>query len=553
MTSDMRHPSSRTAGRTLFVLALVVATLVSARGITDERAVSLQGDMPRYMMDGVFLRDFAAASHGWSVAGIERYATEYYARYPALSIGHHPPLLPMVLAGSFAVFGVSVWAARLVTLALMLLSIALLYVITRRLYDAVVAGWACLLFATLPYLGAFGQSVLSEPLAITLVLAAMFYLVRFRESGRARHYFLFVAAAILSLTARQLAIFLFPAYALLLVLDGTWRHTKQPTIFVSTAVGLAACLAVGIATLVLSPFNVEAIRGVLTWGGGPLASLHALRIIARDQIGIPLLILLAVGVLTSLAARDRRLTVAGLWILSVLAGVVFVTGIIEPARYSILAVPAYCMTAGTIAARRHPRWVATAGSALLAACVVWQGAVVARVRPVGAGGYEAAARFVLDHEPGPTVLFSGSVDTGYFVFFVRKHDAAGRLVVLRSDKILTTSEMGQLSVEDRISAPSQIYPLLEQYGTRYVVVEDRPTSSVVLNWLLAELHTPRFAERGRFPTDSADRRLAGVDVVVYEYLDASPASPEATLDLKLPVVGREIRVPLSDLTSGGGR
>jgi hypothetical protein len=553
MPADTRHPSSRTraAGRVLFILALVVATLVSAGGITDERAVSLQGDMPRYMMDGVFLQDLAGASHGWSASALEQYATEYYARYPALSIGHHPPLLPMVLAASFAVFGASVWAARLVTFALVLLSVVLLYLVTRRLYDAVVAGWACLLFATQPYLGGFAQSVLSEPLAIALVLAAMFYLVRFRESSRAYHYFLFVAAAILSLTARQLAIFLFPAYALLLVLDGTWRHMRQRTILLWTAAGLTACLVVGIATLILSPFNVEVIRSILEWGGGPMASLGALRVIARAQIGVPLLVVLGIGVLTSIAARDRRFTVAGLWMLSVLAGVVFVTGIVEPPRYSILAVPAYCIAGATIAARRRPRWVAVAGSMLLAVCVAWQGMLVARVRPVGAGGYEAAARFVLDHQPGPTVLFSGSVDTGYFVFFVRKHDAARHLVVLRSDKILTTSEMASLSVEDRISAPSQIYPLLQQYGTRYVVVEDHRTSSVVLNWLLDELHTPHFAERCRFPTDSTDRRLAGVDVVVYEYLDATPPAPDATLDLKLPVVGREILVPLSDLTSGG--
>jgi predicted membrane-bound mannosyltransferase len=195
MSADTRHRSPRTAARVLFILALAAAAIVGTRSITDERAVSLQGDMPRYLMDGVFLRDLAVSHHGWSVSGLEHYATEYYARYPALSIGHHPPGLAMVLAASFTVFGVSVWAARLAIVALFLVAVLLLYLLTRRLYDEVVAGWAALLFATQPYLGRFGQSVLSEVPAIALVLAAVYFLVRFRASARARDYFLFVAAA----------------------------------------------------------------------------------------------------------------------------------------------------------------------------------------------------------------------------------------------------------------------------------------------------------------------------------------------------------------------
>ena len=43
------------------------------------------------------------------------------------------------------------------------------------------------------------------------------------------------------------------------------------------------------------------------------------------------------------------------------------------------------------------------------------------------------------------------------VFCVRKHDPAQRLVMLRSDKILTTSLLGRLSVKDRIAGPKEIH------------------------------------------------------------------------------------------------
>ncbi len=108
--------------------------------------------------------------------------------------------------------------------------------------------------------------------------------------------------------------------------------------------------------------------------------------------------------------------------------------------------------------------------------------------PTGAEGYEAAAQYVLSQSASsPTILFSGPVDTGYFVFFVRKHDPAGQHVVLRSDKLLTTSRMGRSSVKDRIKDRQEIYGLLRAYGTRFVVIEDQPSDSQVLDWLREEL------------------------------------------------------------------
>jgi hypothetical protein len=164
-----------------------------------------------------------------------------------------------------------------------------------------------------------------------------------------------------------------------------------------------------------------------------------------------------------------------------------------------------------------------------------------------AGGYEEAARFVLASNPGPTVLFSGDVDTGYFAFFVRKHDPARRLIVLRSDKVYTTSYMRAPSVEDRIQEPDQIYDALHDFGTRYVVIEDRASESRVLEWLRQELKTPRFVERRRIPIRTTDPSLRGTSLAIYELRDATPPNPDAVLSLGLPIVGRSLTVNLGDL------
>jgi hypothetical protein len=539
------RPSSPVAPL-LLTIALVLSAIVALRGITNEAAVSLQGDMPRYLMDGVFLRDLLVAPHGWSFDGLLRFAQRYYVQYPALSVGHHPPLLPAVLVPFFAVFGVSVETARIVIAGFFMLSVLLLFTFVRQLYDGATAGWACLLFATMPYLAEFGQSVLSEMTAIACVLAVMNVLLRFRQTGRPRDYLWLVVLAVVSLSARQLALFMFPAYALLLLQDHGWRRFRQPRILLPTVIGIGLLALVALATLILSPFNVDVIRRVLAGTLGHATTLGLVAIIVREQLHPALLFLMLAGIAWAILDRDRRVVVPIAWMLSVLLGVVFVTGPLEPARYSILAVPAYCLAGASLWARARNRTTTAIVAAAIIAAAGWQAVGALAVRPVGAHGYEQAATYVIEHSQAPTVLYTGVVDTGYFVFFVRKHDPAQRLVVLRSDKILTTSSMGHLSVEDRITDRGQIYDVLREFGTRYVVIEDVRSGTRVIDWLRDELHTAHFAERQRYPIDTRDRRLRGADLVVYEYLEATPPAAGAQIDVKLPIVNREIRVPLSD-------
>jgi hypothetical protein len=445
-----------------------------------------------------------------------------------------------------AVFGVSVETARFVIAAFFLLSVLLMFTFVRQLYDSVTAGWACMLFATLPYMAEFGQSVLSEMTAIACVLAAMNALMRFRRTGRVRDYLLLVVLAVVSLAARQLAVFMFPAYALLLLRDNGWRQFRQPKILIPTVIGIGLLGIVVVATLILSPFNVEAIRRVLAGTSGHATTAGLMAIIVREQLHPALFVLTLAGIAWALLDGDRRALVPIAWMLSVMLGVIFVTGPLEPARYSILAVPAYCLAGASLWARARSRTAMAIVTSAIAAASAWQAVGALAVRPVGAHGYEEAARYVVEHNQAPTVLYTGVVDTGYFVFFVRKHDAERRFVVLRSDKILTTSRMGHLSVEDRITDRPQIYDTLRQFGTRYVVIEDIASGTTVIDWLRDELRTAHFAERQRFPIDTRDRRLRGADVVVYEYLEATPPARDAEIDVKLPIVGREIRLPLSD-------
>ena len=554
-TARPPHPHfSRSAGRSLFAAALLAAVLIGSRGITDEGAVSLMGDMPRYVMDGVFLYDALRSGAEWTFDGAVSYAQHYFARYPALSLGHHPPLLPISLVPFYAALGVSVLAARVAVIAFFVLSVVLLYTLARRLYNQEVAGWACLLFASSPIMAPFAQAVLSEMPAIALVLAALNALARFRDTGRLRDYILFAVAAVMSLLARQLSVFMFPAYVALLVDRGGWSRLVRRDVILVTLAGALPIALIAAATLVYAPFNVAVV--LEAFGRGLVASpwTSVLAPIFRGQLLPALGIVSIAGILVAIVNRDRRIMLPVYWIVAVLGGVLLVTGSVEPVRYSINVVPAYCLCAGSLACAARTRTLRLILSAVLTVAVAGQLWFARGTRPRSADAYEDAARFVLgdSSRPAATVLYSSSIDTGYFVFFVRKHDPAQRLVVLRADKLLTTSLMGRLSVEDRIGSPAEIYPLLGRYGTRFIVIEDRPSGSVVIDWLRDELKGDRFIERRRIPFDEGSP-LRGASLVVYEYKDAQSPDPDAEIDLKLPVIGREIRVPLRSLLAAEPR
>jgi hypothetical protein len=501
-------------------------------------------------MNGAFLYDLWRSAPGWHPADLLNYSERYYARYPALSLGHHMPLLPVALMPFYALFGVSVFSARLAILTFFGVAIVLLYRLVTRIYDPTVAGWACLLFVTSPIIGSFSQRALSEMPAITLILAALNLIVRFRKTGRLRDYLLVIGAAAASLMSRPTAAYMLPAYGVFLVAEGGSSRFKQRGILIATLLAGALIVAAVLGIMVASPFNAAVVGHVLMRGVERSAFRAVLHTLTRER---PLAVVALCGVAAALVNRDRRIVPVLIWIVSVLSCVVMLTGEIEAGRYSVLAVPAVCIVAASLAASVRGRSCRQAAAALLLIAAALQ-LRTSWARPLlETPGYEAAARYVVSRQSAPTVLYSAAVDTGYFVFFVRKHDPGRRLVVLRSDKLLTTSLMAQLNVEDLIRGPADVYPILRRYGTRFIVIEDRPSGSVALEWLREALLTDRFIERRRFPIGDGAAELRGVSLVVYEYRDAGEPEPGVMLDLNLPLAGMRIRVALSDLDGSPGR
>ncbi|NUN23509.1 MAG: glycosyltransferase, partial [Candidatus Jettenia caeni] len=80
--------------RISLILILLIMSVLLLRGIYDP-TVSGFADAERHLMDGAFILDFLREM---PISNIYDFTTHYYARYPAISIGYHPPFFPCIEA-----------------------------------------------------------------------------------------------------------------------------------------------------------------------------------------------------------------------------------------------------------------------------------------------------------------------------------------------------------------------------------------------------------------------------------------------------------------------
>ena len=531
------HESGESPLRRPILAAILLMTLaLGARDITDPGSGLLGGDMARYLMNGAFTRDLIADGAIWDPGDIPAYAERYYAKYPALSLGHHPPVTYFALVPFYWIFGISVLAGRIAALAWFLLATWALYGVARRFFGWIAASAAALLFITNEFTLRFGQYVLSEMPMLACILLAVWFLLRFTDTRQRRDIVGFVVAVSASLYTKQLAIAMLPVYAIILAQRGGWRELATRRLTVTAAVGLVVLVPLAVISLGLAPGNVTMVRENLAAlfgaGEGPrLGSL--LRDILSAHLTLPAMVVVAAGALVLIGGRDKRAVVGGAWVLCAIAGSILAGGQKEPARYAAAAVPGYLLLASGLFVAKGPL-VRAAGALAIAAALGWQIWSVRSLTPLGAGGYDEAAAYVIANSREPGVLYDSDADTGYFMFHLRAQDPARRFFVLRADKLL---------VADR----GDFFPSLTTYGVHLVVVEERRGGPSALLRMHEALRGERFVERMRVPIRSRDARVQGASLIVYEFKDSRPADPDTELHIGVPLANRDIKLRIRDL------
>ena len=386
---------------------------------------------------------------------------------------------------------------------------------------------------------------MSEIPALALIIVSMYFFHQYCQFSKTKYIYAFSAALLLSIFARYQAIFMVPIFL------GYFLIIKRPKKFITKKrllAGLLIALLLLPLMLIALKYSQTNVRWLTQQSLSSRIALsnvsYHLKALWKFQLTLPVLILSVISIGVSVYRRDKRAILFLLWIVGYYLQITYI-GAQEP-RYSINWIPAFCFFAATTVDFFHYRPWKILLSVLLIMIAGYQFVIAFQLEPDYAAGYEQAAKYVVEHQQGKTVLFSANVDSGYFVFFTRKHDPHRDVIVLRADKLLVTSFLWWVT-EERITNREQIYEILQDFGTGYVVIEDQKFTSPPLEWLREEVKSDRFILRQRIPIASNSKRLRDVTLDIYEYKAYTPPKRGTMLRMNIPLMGDSIEVNLDDL------
>ncbi len=474
------------------------------------------------------------------------WATAYYLKYPALTILFYPPLLSVAIGLTYAVLGVSHWAA-MACVSLFLLGLAVsTYLWARRIAGPPAALAATLLLLAAPELLQWGQQVLLEMPMLALATGGALFLARYGETNQPRD--LAVAALLLVLAAYTKQTALFVAIGLLAGLL-LWRGAgllARRHVWVVAVLAAVALVPLVILQLKFGAFNMTSATARVDMAGPDRLSLQSLwwyAVRLPAMLGFPATILVIASAFALWVGRRYRpirgdlLLLLG-WFIATYAALSMIA--LKETRHGMpLLVPLALLAAVTIDRLAHLPTLRPLLPAAAAAMLVFQ---LLLYPTRGIAGYREAADQVASlAPPGARVLFAGNRD-GAFIFNIRaqpRHDIA----VIRADKLfLNISIMPGLGLNPRDIPSEEIAAMLNRYGISYVVTVPRIWADApVMARFDAVLQSAQFQEVTRIPVvGPAEER----ELVVYRNL-GSLSNPPANPSVSLPAIGVTLDAPFS--------
>jgi hypothetical protein len=420
-TGFAEHRKGEVLAQGVWLVAVWLSLVVAFR---DNDGLWFQGDAPRHAMNGVFWRDFASG-HWWHPVD---YAWSYYARYPALTLTNYPPVYHLVSAVGYAVFGLTPWVPKGVSLLSALALAGWLWQWLRR-WVSVSSGWLAASLFLMPGIFIWMQAGMTNLLATALGMGALYHLRRALEQpALGRQFGLALGLGTLAVLTHPLMAILGPVGLLWIVLEGRLGWLWRPATF-WICLGLLLVLVPVFVLLYQrgSHFRQANIDLSRLWDS------YSLRFYVShlsELSGIPVLGLTAIallGCLPSLRRCRRELSLLVVWVGVCLLLLTLIWA--KDVRYALICLPALVI-------------------ALAVGCREWQRHVISRLIPsrlttwfwtglaVTAGlgcmtlvpprvpntrGMREVAAEVLKFAPGQPVFYYGELD-GLLSYYLRLAD-----------------------------------------------------------------------------------------------------------------------------------
>ena len=480
------------------------------------------------------------------------FASDYYAHYPKIAIGHWPPLFYVMESAAFAVGGTTIQTAMLMSVFCLLGTILLLYERLRYTYDALTALWCAALPLALSDLRRTATLLLPD-IAVTLFsLLAVFAFAKYLRTDRLRDslwFTLWSSFAILT-KGNGIALALFAVLAILFTRE--FRVIRSWRLWIGgTLVGLVTLTHFFLWNMALN-----------TGGDGQLSHGYALRNLHDNLLGFIMILGVAAFAITAVAAGSvlwrscvKESEIDKAYLARVAAAhvaAVIMFHVICPVKYSprylVPAIPTAIILIAYLSDRLRrygTRWSLIWAATVLIAVVIpqavgWQAVVTSR----RATGYQAAIRSISNDSESTVILVSGIDEVeGALVAARRLHDPELKDYVLRATKVLAkvswSGKNYQLTV-DR----DHLQEMLQTLPVHFVILDDfeyasRPVGAH--HQLLKEVLTSNpqlFVNVGTFPVHARGRTNSDA-LKVYEVTAARGKFPSMELKRLLSNVARK--------------
>lgn len=527
-------------------IVLFMALIILLRGIND---ISYgYPDADRFLLDGVFILDFL---RDLPITRVYDFTIRYYAQYPGLSIGYHPPFFPLIEALFNGTFGINIWSSRLAVTTFMIIGISAWYKLVSATYGNEIGFWSSLLLVTNVSVMQWGWYTMSELPVLAMVLAAAYFFYSYTKTDAPKNLYLASLFFILAAWTKQPAIFISAWFFLYIIVEkklGIYFRRKEMWICIVAIV--VAIVPLAIITIWLGDMNLAQSIGTGADGNIPsrLSSsnlLFYLKGLVNDQLSPPVFLFSIIGLLLSLRSRDQR---SWYFLLAIITTYAFFTYVLaKETRYTIFWVPMFCLFAALpLIYLQNKQKLKVLFALILGAIVLFQINTVYSKKPMFASGYAEAAQYVINKSKSPTV-FVDAYNNGYFTYHVRRLDPSKSMYVLRGDKLLSSSAISATSrLKIHADSYNDINSLFNKYGVTHIVVESLDRTNVKIHTTLREhLKSNDFELVASIPVQSNRTVLTDQQLLIYEY--QHPKIPTAGfLELDLPLVGKTIKVPLRE-------
>ncbi len=519
-------------------------------------------------MDGIFLLDFIK-DLPVSLLNVYEYTSEYYGKYPALSIGYRPVFFPIIEAGFYSIFGISHLSAKMAVFFFLFAGMLFWFLLVQDIYDTPLALLSLLLWLTNPLIYQYSQQTMLEIPTISMCIICMYYLYKYEKIPSVAYSITLGIVVGLTLWTNQKSGYIIPLLFIYPLFKRNFKLLIARNTWISAIIILVFLIPLATVTIWLGDKNLEQSFGIQTtqeqsddkaekyntlkWLS-KFDPVKNISFIYHNHFSVPILILIFTGILISLIMRDSRSLIFIAGILSVY--IFFTIIIIKIPRYPMNWIPFFSIFAA-IGLQKSGEGIEKLFKirmnllkyAFYSLPVILQLSFFPDVSVGYASGYEKAAKYVVKKTESPVLFFDGYAN-GQFIFFIRANDPERQFVILRGSKLITSSSliMGH-KLKIHLADPQKIYKMFSDYSVQFVVVESNNVSNIKIHSeLRAMLQDPSlFALHKAIPVDSNKKRLKTQTLLIYENLGYKEITQDKILHLRLPLVGKTINVKLTKL------